>query len=338
MEHRITLKFIKSTPQSGPAVRLRASGDVIEDKDPDYTVDNSLETILCLRVPHDKTHNVQFDVLSPVRRVVLQGDDIAFICVDNVLSLKTPATKCAMDRTADMHMIVPFDGVDFRLEVPNQHQKAGKYANTSYPTKARHAATIVEFAMLEAVQQLGLDKTVGQGPCGPVYVMGFDTNNPCGHTDWPPHVHLHMAHPAVGAPIGHYYFDEDLRFLHNDLYLRGSDVPTGRFDRNMPCPHFAPDETLLFDMMITSDGGLRLTCANGEVARISPLGGGFDTGAILEIGTDQIEIKVAPDSPAGVVSVEIADARFIYTFDPDTGKFLSLNTPVATSSPLVDAS
>ncbi|MEP3299342.1 MAG: hypothetical protein ABJO27_23170, partial [Pseudoruegeria sp.] len=161
MDHRITLKFIKSTPQPGPAVCLRASSDVIEDKNPDYAVDNSQETILCLRVPHDKTLNVHFDVLSPVRRVVVQEDDIAFICVDNILSLKTPATKRAMDRTADMHMIVPFDGVDFRLEVPNQHQKAGKYANISYPAKARYAATIVEFAMLEAVQRLGLDKTIG---------------------------------------------------------------------------------------------------------------------------------------------------------------------------------
>ncbi|MEP3295887.1 MAG: hypothetical protein ABJO27_05305, partial [Pseudoruegeria sp.] len=162
-------------------------------------------------------------------------------------------------------------------------------------------------------------------------------NNPCGHTDWPPHVHLHMARPAVGAPIGHYYFDEELRFSHNDLYLRGCDVPTGRFSRNKPCPHFAPDNTLLFDMMITSDGGLRLTCVNGEVASIAPLGRGFDTGAILEIGTEQFEIKVAPDSPVGVVRVEIDGVQFVYTFDPDTGKFLSLNTPVATS-PLVGAS
>lgn len=326
MHHRVTLKFLKSTPSAGPAVRLRPSRDVVQDYSPDYTADNVQETILCVRVAQGKTLDVQFDVLSPVRRVILQGDDLAFTCEGDTLTLQLPAIVTAMDRTADMHMIVPFDGVDFRLEVPSPNQKSGKYDDIAYPTKARYAATIVEFALLEAVQQLGLDKTIGQGPCGPIYVMGFDTNNPCGHTDWPPHVHLHMARPSVGAPIGHYYFDSDLRFSHNDLYLRGCDVLDGRFEREQPCPHFAPDGSLLFDLMVTEDGGLILTCAIGKSVRITPNGQGFDKGATVVIGAQKVRINVDSDTPLGVVSVDIGGVHSTYEYDLDTGKFLLLET------------
>lgn len=325
MSVRVTIKFLKRDLRCGRAVRLRDQNDIFEYQDPDYTVDNAQETIICALVPKSIEQTLMFDLLAPVRRVVLDGVDLAFSEVGNTLHVTLPPLETNRDRTADMHMIVPIPGVDVRVEVPTPAQSAGEYTQAAYPTRARRAATTLTFACLEAVKALGLNKTIGMGPCGPIYLMGFDTNSPCGHTDWPPHVHMHMAKPTIGAPIGHYYFNEALRLSYNDLYLRGSTIPVARFGPEDPCAHFAPDGSVLFDLRLTEAGGLILLDASGNSATISAIGPGFDTGALVEVAGRSIRIEVTSPPLPGEIAVAVGDRRMRYFYDVDTGKFLSSN-------------
>lgn len=330
MDLRVTIKFLKAEPSDGPAVRLRGGETVSQRDDPLYSVDNRFETILCLIVPNDVSQILDFDLYVPVRRVVLGFKDLPFETHEDRVRITLPPLSVHTDRTADMHMIVPSKGVELRVEVPNTLQAGGKYGSNDYPHKARQAATTLEFALLEAVQLLGLGETIGQGPCGPIYIMGFDTNNPCGHTDWPPHVHLHMARPALGAPIGHYYFDKDLLLSHNVMYYRGSDEPTGTFRVGEHCPHLAPDGSVLFDLMITSNGGLHLADLEGRAAQIEALPGGFNQGAQISVGAKQILVKVEPDNCSGEVAVSRDGVITRYVYDQDTGQFLSRSDSMPT--------
>ncbi len=329
MDLRITLKFIKTSPTPKRAVSLKNGtdnlclGQTFEVTDRDFTVNNESETILCLVIPRDSTQTLTFDVLSPVRRIVLNGSDVSFEVTDKTLTLTIPALTTDADRTADMHMIVPFTGVEFRLEVARLNQRAGSYATGDFPYSARTAAVVVQFALLEAVQALGLDEEIGLGPCGPIYIMGFDTNNPCGHTDWPPHVHLHMARPAYGAPIGHYYFDSSLRFSHNLLYSRKVETDIQRLERGERCLHHAPDGSLLFDLSITTSGGLCLRSSKNDTVLIEPIGKGFDTGATVTMGDIPTSINANVSYNTGTVEAYRNDTVTRYHFDSDTGRFLS---------------
>ncbi len=323
MDLRITLKFLKTTPSNECAVRLQpCTNNTFEITDKDYTVNNESETILCIITPRETAQTLSFDVLSPVRRVVLNGVDLPFEINDKTLTLPLPALTKNEDRAADMHMIMPFTGIEFRIEVAGLKRRAGNYATGDFPFNARTAAVVAQFALLDAVQSLGLDKEIGLGPCGPLYIMGFDTNNPCGHTDWPPHVHLHMARPAYGAPIGHYYFDSNLRFSHNLLYLRKVETDIQRFEHEQRCSHYAPDGSLLFDMSITQTGGLRLRSSNNETALIEPAGEGFDTGAIVTTNNISKHIHARISYDTGTVQAHRGDTAYIYHFDKDTGIFL----------------
>ncbi len=322
MDIRITLKFLKSTPSSEPAVRLSPSMHVFEVVDHDYSSNNATETIICLVVPFNTTQDITFELVTPVRRVVLGSSDVPFKATNNQLALQLPPLIANNDRVADMHMIVPFPGVDLRLEVADANQRGGEYAKKPYPFDARTAAMAVEFALLEAIQALELDQNIGLGSCGPIYLMGFDTNNPCGHTDWPPHVHLHMARPAYGAPIGHYYFDSNFTFSHNIMYSRKVNAEVTQFERGVPCPHYAPDGSMLFDLTITKTGSLRLSAANGNSALIEPIDSGFNTGAYVSVDNRVMEIAVTLNDKPASVQVARDGVPTHYLFDPDTGAYL----------------
>lgn len=324
MDLRITLKFLKSEPSLTPAVRLRPDINAFEMVEHDYATNNTSETILCLVVSKEVVHNLNFDLLSPVRRVVMDNTDLPFDITDDTLTLCLPAQTTNNDRAADMHMIISFKGVDLRLEVCRPNQRAGKYESGTFPFAARSAAMTVEFALLEAIKILGLDTDIGLGPCGPILLMGFDTNNPCGHTDWPPHVHLHMALPAYGAPVGHYYFNDDLLFSHNLLYYRKTKTSIERFDPGDSCIHRDHCGTVLFELTITEKGGLRLSSSNGKNATIEPISKGFDTGATVtyEDTVSYINLKISDEM--GEVAVCSNYTLTTYSFDTDTGAYLGV--------------
>lgn len=321
MDLRITLKFLKSEPSQITAVGLQPNTNAFEITDHDYSANNTVETILCVIVTKELEQILTFELFTPVRRVILNGTDLSFEVTGKKLTLKLRALQNNNDRTADMHMIIPFSGVDLRLEVARPNQRSGKYQRGEFPLAARVAATTVEFALLEAVQALEMDKTIGLGPCGPILLMGFDTNNPCGHTDWPPHIHMHMARPAYGAPVGHYYFDSDLRFTHNMLDLRKTNTTTKHIGHNKSCLHSAPDGSVLFNLMITNTGGLCLSSEQGKSVYIEPRRAGFDTGAIVNIDETMKHVNIRIEDEAGEIKVFRDDGVSIYTFDTDTGRY-----------------
>lgn len=340
MDLRVTLKFIKEAEAAEPALHLPATEMAFEIHHPDFSTNNRKETILCLCVPQGRAVPLRFDAPSAIRRVIFEASDLPFSQENGVLSLTLPPLECNHDQAACLHTLIPYEGVELRIEHADPARRAGKYTDGSFPFRQHIAALNLEFALLEAIKALKLDQTAGLGPCGPILLMGFDTNNPAGHTDWPPHMHMHMAAPRFDAPVGHYYFDDNCLIVRNKLCGRKNNSWSSQLGPDEPCYHKTPKGDLLYTLTITPEGGFRLVNQKGQMAVLSSLRStngsaksGFDRGALLTIDGEQTSISTELAFDAGKVAVRINDAETVYRFDPDTGGFLGRDITVLPKAP-----
>lgn len=327
MDLRITLKFIKGQEDDAPAVTLEPSNTLFPLEDPLFYANNIRETVLPICVPKDHACMVEFTRNTPIARVICETGDLTFEIEGKRLLVNLPAFDQSMDKVASLYTIIPFDGVELRVEQADEARRAGKYDSGQFPMAAHIASIQMEFALLEAIQLLGLDKSAGQSPCGPIWLMGFDTNAPFGHIDFPPHMHMHMAKPSFSAPVGHFFFDEQCLLTHNKVGFRGIGKKGFVLHKEEPFWHTTPDGTKLYEITITQDGGLRIREPGGECAVIKPIGSGFDQGAICECMGRQIHIKARPNATMGRLVVERNGVQTIYMSDPDTGRFLKSYQP-----------
>lgn len=325
MDFRVTLKFIKGHETDQPAVTLIPTNEVFPLEDPLFFADNIRETIIPICVTKNTARRVEFIRHAPISRVICEKGDLTFETDGDGLFLNLPAFDKSEDEVASLYTIIPFDGVLLRVEQADEARRNGKYTTGSFPMAAHIAAIQMEFALLEAIQVLGLDQSVGKGPCGPILLMGFDTNAPFGHIDFPPHMHMHMAKPAFSAPVGHFYFDENCLLTHNKVGFRGIGKPGFVLNKEEPFWHTSPDGTKLYEIAITQEGGLRLQNPKGDFALIKPVSTGFDQGAICDCMGRQIHIKARPNPTLGQLVVERNGVETLYHSDPDTGSFISAN-------------
>lgn len=320
MDLRVTIKFLKRDPAPEPVVDFTSTSEVYRIDDPDFAVNNLRETILCLCVPRNRALDLVFGKLAPVRRVIIEQANHGFACHGSELALHLPALQANLETSACLHTIIEQPGIELRIEHADPLRRAGKYAQGVFPIRQHRAAVTLQFAMLQAVVQLGLDQTAGCGPFGPIWIMGFDTNNPAGHIDWPPHVHMHMALPRFGAPIGHYYFDEACRLTHNICEPRADATRSERFGIGAPCRYQTPTAEPLYEITISEAGGLDIQAPNGRWARIMPIGSGFENAAIVQIGGTSWHCSTTVDLDTGLVR-NIVDGQITdYRFDVDTGR------------------
>lgn len=323
MDIRVTLKFLPERPGRQPLhVRLRPQDGAFQLDDPVCRVANLRETILPVCVPRERPTDLRFETDGAARRVLLGTADLPFATEDGGLVVSLPPLATGHHRTADLHTLIDYPGVRLRVEHADPLRRSGRYAFGDFPLPAHRAAVTVEFALLEAVRRLGLDRAIGLGPFGPILLMGFDTNTPCGHEDFPPHVHIHMARPAFGAEIGHYYFGPDGLFSHNVVGERGTTAPDRLFGRGEVHRQRDPNGHALFDIEITVEGWLRLATAGGDAMTVRPAGQGYAEGAIVEGDAGRGAVKADPHLGAGTIAVSVDSARTIHRFDPDTGRLL----------------
>lgn len=322
MDLRVTLKFLPSDLEPWPLnVRLVAHNDAFRIDDDVYAVANRRETILPICVPRDRPTALRFETDRSVRRVLLGVDDLPFAAVAGGIVVTLPALLAGCQRTADLHTLIDFTGVRLRVEHADPLRRSGKYA-AAFPAAAHRAAVTVEFALLEAIRRLGLDRSIGLGPFGPILLMGFDTNNPCGHEDFPPHIHIHMARPAFGAEIGHYYFGEDGLFSHNVVCERQTTAADRVFGRGAIHRQRDPNGNPLFDIAITEEGWLRLTSPQGEAVTIRPAARTYADGALLGGDACWTSVEADPDIENGTIAATVNEVRTIHRFDQDTGRLI----------------
>ena len=298
--------------------------------DPQYARQNSKVIILAVRVPRSQAVPLVVSTSSQqIRRVLLEEVDLPF-SVDGNKDLHFTLPPEPVDRinSGEFQTHIFWPGVDLRLEHGDPARRAGKYSTGPWPAMQLKAAHNLEFAQLDALRMLGLDKYVYDKNIGTIDLMGFDTNFPHGHVDYPPHMHMILWWPTVtgaGSLIGHYYISPQGLLTHNEviplrvLGLIATSIPAGiaytdTDDAGEP----------VYTHTITRNGALILSRPGGGSCDINPLHGGFDSGAVIRCqGFPRRTIQVSDDLNHGVLRV-VRDGihATIYTYDTDCGRLL----------------
>jgi hypothetical protein len=220
-----------------------------------------------------------------------------------------------------------------RFEHLDSERLAGDYAGKPAPLAQRRAADNLEFAEREAVRELGLGVYVAQEKIGVIEVMGFDTNYPHGHTDSPPHIHMHLRWPYnTGTQIGHMFIGPDGLLIENRVGVTGYKLPARTFARDQTFTTLDHQGRPVYAQTITAAGWLTLASvrpdAPAQTCLIGPDGQGFQSGAVVACtGHDPVPIHVTDDLAEGVLKVWSGPILETLHYDRDTGRLISPSLP-----------
>lgn len=335
---KAVFKFVKTgvRPERPAARWLPASCAVCTAlDDPAYDRENPLETLIALTLPRRRSLELRFKVdPKSVKRVLLQAGDLAFRIEGNELVLPVPPLWSDALFAGEMSTHIVEPGMVLRFEHANPLRRGGKYASGTFPALERRAADNIEFAQREFIRSSGLGRHLEQNGLGQIMVMGFDTNYPFGHTDFPPHFHMHLRWPAgagAGTQIGHFYIDSDGLVTRNVVGWVGVGASEKVFARGETFTTRDMQGRATYAHTITPEGWLRIARPGHPACLIRPLsaavGAGFHTGAALECpGRETVAIRVEDDMAQGALHVASNRVEEIFRYDPDTGRLLS---PVA---------
>jgi hypothetical protein len=326
----ITLKLMKSEGHREeikyslhPSAECK-SCEVVTD--PTYVYQNPKEIDFALRVPKSKPVGVEVDIASAgVRRLVIEGADLQYATTSASLTFLLPAQTTDRPNSGEFQTHIIYRGLDVRFEHADPDRRGGKYIKGEFPVLQRAAAANLEFAQREAVFMLGLDTYVADEQIGTILLMGFDTNDPHGHTDYPPHMHMHMRWPQIGGTqIGHYYIDEKGLLVENKVGVRGwSGHHISPFQRGETFTTFDLHARPVYAHTITPEGWLNLGRPGGSTCTIRPVvvTSGFDQGTITKCpGFNPVRLRVTDDLNLGEIKVYRNDLLSeVYPYDSDTG-------------------
>lgn len=332
---KAVFKFVKTGMRAErPAVRwLPASCPACNALDaPAFDRENPLETLIALRLPRRRSLELRFKVEpGAVKRVLLQTGDLAFRIEGDELVLPVPPLWSDAVFAGEMatHIVEP--GMVLRFEHANPLRRAGKYATGMFPSLERRAADNLEFAQREFIRSSGLGRHLEQDGLGQIMLMGFDTNYPFGHTDFPAHFHMHLRWPVgagAGTQIGHYYIDSHGLVINNVVGWVGVGAAEKVFARGETFTTRDLQGHPAYMHTVTPEGWVRIARPGQPPCLIRPVatsaGAGFDTGAALECpGRETVTIRVEDDLSAGLVRVSSNRVDEIFRYDPDTGRLLS---------------
>jgi hypothetical protein len=328
----VVLKFVKAAGKDGPIASLDPASclscTVVHD--PAFERDNSRETLVELEVPKNRYLELAFTARKgAVRRVILEGADLQFRAEGTrIVALLPPLAQDTVDAGEFATHLVE-TGVVLRMEHADPARLAGAYADKPLPAVERSAANNLEFAQREAVRELGLGAYVAQEKLGVIEIMGFDTNDPHGHLDAPPHMHMHLRWPYnTGTQIGHFYISPQGLLLEDKVWITRYPIPPRTFPAGQTSTTLDSQGRPVYAQTITPEGWLQLESVHpGEAAQkclIRPDGPGFDQGANVTCDSHEpISIHVTDDIAAGVVRVASGSIVETLRYDPDTGRLKS---------------
>ncbi len=292
-----------------------------------YNADNPKEVLVAVNVPRLRSLELAFTGgPSDVKRVRIEGGDVPFHYEKGRWVVQVPplASEAVTAGEYALHIVEP--GMVPRLEHADPVRRAGDYRAGDFPALQRRAADTLEFAQRQVLRTLGLGVQAEQEHLGTIEIMGFDTNDPHGHTDSPPHVHMHLRWPNnTGTQIGHYYLDENGLLLLNRMGPKGLGFTARDYGKGETATSIAPDGKGLYAHTITREGWLQLGRAGVTPCLIKPLGqGGFETGALIQCpGLAPISLRVNNDLKLGKVTVQTDDVTEVFRYALDTGALTS---------------
>ena len=297
--------------------------------DPAYERFNTRESIVQLRVPRVRSLEIVFDVSARrVRRVLINQQDVTMRSRDGRLSVALPPLAVDATWAAAFATDIVEPGVSLRFEHADVARRGGAYATGRFPDVERRAANVLTFAQREVIRRLGLGDHVAARRLGMIMLMGFDTNFPAGHTDTPPHVHMHLRWANnIGSQISHFYLNEQGLLTHNRVGIRGFRTPSQTFERGQTFNTIDRFGDTVYSHTVTAEGWLAISRPAPERTNclIRPLAGAsFANGAAIDCGArGSTRITVRDDMTEGAITVETDSTTEIFRYDRDTGMLQS---------------
>ena len=285
---------------------------------PFYEGQNAREVFFYLKVPvsRAKIDGVKVDVGDlAVRAVVVEKSYLQFHRNGSELTFSLPVAPRQRSSTLEVQTNLNWPGVTVRLEHAFEDRRAGNYAAGPWPAVQRQAALNLEFGLREAIRALGLDREVCQRALGRIHLMGFDTNFPLGHEDFPPHIHIILRWPHfAGSQAPHLYLTED-GLLGGDVKVTIDGMPriaTTSFPQGTPVPSIDYLGETVFETVENLDGTLTLQAPDRGACTLRPLKSsnrGFAGGAAVHCTNGPTsQVSATDDTETGVVSVSV-DAK-----------------------------
>ncbi|WP_156141231.1 hypothetical protein [Sphingomonas sp. 37zxx] len=300
-----------------------------QSDDPGYDRVNIRESIVHLHVPRLRSLELAFDVPAHrVRRVIINQQDVVTSSRDGLLIVALPPLAQDATWAAAFATDIVEPGVVLRFEHADIARRGGAYATGRFPDVERRAADVLTFAQREVIRRLALGEHVAARQSGTIMLMGFDTNFPAGHTDAPPHVHMHLRWPNnIGSQISHFYLNDQGLLTHNRVGIRGLGAPSRTFKRGQTFSTIDRFGAIVYSHTVTADGWLTITGPAPQRASclVKPLtGASFADGATVACGDlGSANITVRDDIAEGIITVGTDGTRETFRYDRDTGELMS---------------
>jgi len=331
----VGVKLIKTAPvAAGFRVSLPSGcGDCSLVDGPAWQGENPREIYFHVRVPAGRPmiRNVRVDPGGvSIRAVIVEKNRLPFSAADGAIVFDLPVVPRARSSTVEVQTSLEWPGIVLRIEHAFADRRAGKYAAGEFPAVQAAAAVNLEFGLREAIRDLKLDREVESRGLGKIHLMGFDTNNPLGHEDYPPHIHLILRWPHfAGSQAPHFYLNREGMLLPDVTvtldgmpHIRATQVGKGRW---LPAVTYLGEA--LYETLITEEGGMALRRPGGASCILKPLEAGtrgFASGVQVSCVPGAVcRVRASDDTQRGEVRVFInSQPAEIYPYDVDTAVLL----------------
>ncbi len=298
-----------------------------------YQGENSREIFFYIRVPSD--HGVIRKVAVQtggvaIRAVIVEKNRLPFSIEAGSAIFDVPVVPRQRSSTLEVQTTLSWPGIALRIEHAFEDRRAGKYATGTWPAVQAAAALNLEFGMREALRALHLDRDVVERGLGKIHLMGFDTNNPLGHEDFPPHFHVILRWPHFAGSQAPHYYISDAGLLLPEVkvsidgmpHIADTDVPAGKA---LPSVDYLGG--VVFETLISPKGAMTIRRPGAGSCDLDPLNSGptgFASGVALRCSTgERLQVRTIDDTAKGEVRVHV-DSREpeVYRYDIDTAVLL----------------
>jgi hypothetical protein len=340
----VGVKLIKSDPRPGASpFRVQLPAGCTECSlvtDPAYHGENPREIYFHVSVPSNRSviPNIRVEVGEvAIHDVIVEKNRIRFTAAGGVVTFDLPVVYRARSSTLEVQTSLEWPGIVLRIEHAFPERRGGKYATGEFPTVQRAAALNLEFALREAIRDLKLERDVADRRLGKIHLMGFDTNNPLGHEDYPPHIHMILRWPNfAGSQAPHYYIGAEGRLLP-DISVTIDGMPhitATQIGKGVWLPAIDYLSEALYETLITDDGGFTLRRPGGASCTLKPSeagGRGFASGAVADCSSGAVyRVQASDDTEHGEVRAQInSRPAEVYRYDVDTATLLSAEPPIS---------
>ena len=163
----------------------------------------------------------------PPPRVSLDWGNVEVASVEGAKDVKIDGAKAAftpVSKKAPTSFSTSFPGfgpVSTSLAHHLEGMQAGPYAKYHFPSNEARAVANFVFALREGFRRVGFDRK--EAFFGRIWLGGFDSNFPGGHTDFPPHLHI-IPSARDGSQVHHFYVGREDGRISSDCFQDMSKV------------------------------------------------------------------------------------------------------------------